>query len=66
MKSGILWKLLGVNVLVIGVVILIVWLAIDYLASNYFMTLMKEMHHKVRANKSCSTSYKRTHNESIF
>ncbi len=42
MKSRLLWKLLGVNVLVIGVVILIVWLAIDYLASNYFMTLMKD------------------------
>lgn len=42
MKSRLLWKLLGINVLVIGVVILIVWLAIDYLASNYFMTLMKD------------------------
>lgn len=42
MRSGILWKLLGVNVLVIGVVILIVWFAIDYLAANYFMTLMKD------------------------
>ncbi len=42
MKSRLLWKLLGINILVIGVVILIVWLAIDYLASNYFMTLMKE------------------------
>lgn len=41
-KSPLLWKLLGVNILVIGVVILIVWLAIDYLASNYFMTLMKK------------------------
>ncbi len=42
MKNRLLWKLLGINILVIGVVILIVWLAIDYLASNYFMTLMKE------------------------
>ncbi len=42
MKSRLLWKLLGINVLVIGVVILIVWFAIDYLASNYFMTLMKD------------------------
>lgn len=42
MKSRLLWKLLGINILVIGVVILIVWLAIDYLASNYFMTLMKD------------------------
>ena len=33
---------MGINVLVIGVVILIVWFAIDYLASSYFMTLMKD------------------------
>lgn len=33
---------MGINILVIGVVILIVWLAIDYLASDYFMTLMDE------------------------
>ncbi|MBI3989487.1 MAG: HAMP domain-containing protein [candidate division NC10 bacterium] len=44
MKSRLLWKLLGINVLVLGVVILIVWLAIDYLASNYFMVLMKRYH----------------------
>ncbi len=42
MKNRLLWKLLGINILVIGVVILIVWLAIDYLASDYFMKLMKE------------------------
>lgn len=42
MKSRLLWKLLGVNVLVIGIVILVVWLAIDYLASDYFMALMKQ------------------------
>lgn len=41
MKSRLLWKLLGINILTIAVVILIVWFAIDYLASNYFMTLMK-------------------------
>lgn len=44
MKSRLLWKLVGVNVIAIGVVILIVWLAIDYLASNYFMALMKQYH----------------------
>ncbi len=42
MKSRLLWKLLGINILTIAVVILIVWVAIDYLASNYFMTLMKD------------------------
>ena len=34
------WKLLGINILVIGFVIVIVWLSIDYLAANYFMVLM--------------------------
>lgn len=42
MRSRLLWKLLGIHVLAIGVVIIIVWFAIDYLASNYFMTLMKD------------------------
>lgn len=42
MKSRLLWKLLGVSVLVIGVVILVVWLAFDYLAADYFMVLMKK------------------------
>ena len=36
------WKLLGINILVIGFVIVIVWLSIDYLAANYFMVLMKK------------------------
>lgn len=42
MKSRLLWKLLGVNIAAIGVVILIVWVAIDYLASTYFMALMEK------------------------
>jgi len=37
-----LWKLLGINILVIGSVIVIVWMAIDYLAAGYFMTLMQK------------------------
>src|ERR1700752_2880096 len=41
MKSRLLWKLLGINILTLAVVILIVWFAIGYLAANYFMTLMK-------------------------
>jgi signal transduction histidine kinase len=40
MKNSLLWKLLGIDVLAIGVVILVVWLAIDYLAADYFMVLM--------------------------
>jgi two-component system sensor histidine kinase BaeS len=41
-KSHLLWKLLGINVLVIGLVMLVVWLALDYLAADYFMVLMKQ------------------------
>ncbi len=39
-----LWKLLGVNVLVIGFVVIVVWLAIDYLAADYFAALMAKYH----------------------
>lgn len=42
MRHSILWKLLGINILVIGFVTVIVWLAIDYLAAGYFVTLMKK------------------------
>jgi hypothetical protein len=40
-RSRLLWKLVGMNVPVIGVVILVVWLAINHLAADYFMVLMK-------------------------
>lgn len=41
MKRRLLWKLLLVNVVpVIAVVILVIWLAIDRLAADYFMVLM--------------------------
>ncbi len=41
MKLSLLWKLLLINILpVIGVIILVVWLAVDQLAANYFMALM--------------------------
>lgn len=39
-----LWKLVASNLLVIGVVILIVWLAVDYLAADYFAVLMEKYH----------------------
>jgi signal transduction histidine kinase len=39
---SLLWKLLGINILVIVFVILIVWLAINYLAAHYFVTLMEK------------------------
>ena len=43
MKLSLLWKLLLINILpVIGVTILVVWLAIDQLAANYFMALMNK------------------------
>ncbi len=42
MRIRLLWKLLLINILpVICVIILIVWLAIDKLAANYFMALME-------------------------
>jgi len=40
--KSLLWKLLGINILTIGFVILIVWLSVNYLAAGYFMTLMEK------------------------
>lgn len=42
MQSRLLWKLLGINILAIGVVILTVWLAFDYRAADYFAVLMQD------------------------
>jgi two-component system sensor histidine kinase BaeS len=39
-----LWKLVASNLLVIGVVIFIVWMAVDYLAADYFAVLMEKYH----------------------
>jgi two-component system, OmpR family, sensor histidine kinase BaeS len=47
-----LWKLFGIQILIIGFVVAIVWLAIDYLAAGYFVTLMREY------NISPSSSHK--------
>ncbi len=42
MRTRLLWKLLLTNIIpVIAVIFLIVWLAIDKLAANYFMALME-------------------------
>ncbi len=41
MKSSLLWKLLAINAVTIGVVILVVWLAVDFLAADYFSVLME-------------------------
>ncbi|MBI5571322.1 MAG: HAMP domain-containing protein [Desulfomonile tiedjei] len=40
MTRSLLWKLVGVNVLIIGFVIVLVWVSIDYLAAGYFAALM--------------------------
>ncbi len=42
MKSRLLWKLLAVNLPVIVLVILVVWLSIDFLAADYFAALMRK------------------------
>ncbi len=43
MKNKLLWKLLLTNIIpVIGVIFLVVWLAVDKLAAQYFMALMEE------------------------
>ena len=42
MKQSLLWKLLGINVLVIVFVMFIVWLAVDFLSAKYFVSLMKQ------------------------
>jgi two-component system, OmpR family, sensor histidine kinase BaeS len=39
---SLLWKLLGIHILVIVFVIIIVWVAINYLAAGYFVTLMEK------------------------
>lgn len=42
MKKRIIWKLLGINILIIGFAVIIVWLAIDYLAADYLAKLMEK------------------------
>ncbi len=44
MKNSLLLKLLAINVPVIGSVFLVVWLAIDFLAADYFSVLMEKYH----------------------
>jgi len=41
-KVRLIWKLIGINLLSVGIVILMVWQVIDYFAADYFMALMKE------------------------
>lgn len=42
MRLSLLWKLLLINLPVIGTIVLVIWFAIDHLAANYFMVLMDE------------------------
>lgn len=42
MKSRLLWKLLAINLPVIVLVILVVWLSINFLAADYFAALMRK------------------------
>jgi signal transduction histidine kinase len=42
--NRLLLKLLAINILVIAGVVVILWLAIDYLAADYFTVLMDEYH----------------------
>jgi signal transduction histidine kinase len=44
MKTRLIWKFFAANLLVIGIVMIIVWGAVDYLAEGYFITLMDKYH----------------------
>jgi signal transduction histidine kinase len=44
MKTRLIWKLFAINLLVIALVMVIVWVAVDYLAHGYFVTLMDKYH----------------------
>ena len=44
LKRRLIWKLLATNIPIIGFVIVIVWLAVDYLAAEYFVSLMNRYH----------------------
>ena len=44
MNSRLIFKLLAINLVVIGFVMAVVWLAIDTLAAGYFVTLMEKYH----------------------
>jgi two-component system, OmpR family, sensor histidine kinase BaeS len=44
MRRHLVWKLFAVNLPAIGVVILVIWIAINYLAADYFSVLMEKYH----------------------
>jgi signal transduction histidine kinase len=43
-RVPLLWKLMGIHLLVISAVIAMIWIAIERIAADYFMQLMKEYH----------------------
>ncbi len=43
-RLPLMWKLMGIHLLVISAVIAIIWIAIERIAGDYFMQLMKEYH----------------------
>ena len=42
MRGNLLWKLLAINLPIIALVVLVVWVAIDFLAADYFSALMEQ------------------------
>lgn len=42
MKANLLWKLLAINLPIIGLIIVVIWMAIDFLAADYFSALMEQ------------------------
>ena len=43
-RVPLLWKLMGIHLVVITTVIGLIWIAVERIAGNYFMQLMKEYH----------------------
>jgi signal transduction histidine kinase len=43
-RSRLIWKLLGIFACVIALLMAMVWLAVDYLAADYFSVLMEKYH----------------------
>jgi two-component system sensor histidine kinase BaeS len=44
LKRYLIIKLLAVNIVVVGFTVIVLWLAIDTLSANYFVTLMEKYH----------------------
>jgi len=44
MRKHLIWKLFGLNLMLIALVVFIVWVATDYLAQDYFVVLMQKYH----------------------